>query len=286
MVREGMDGGGGGARTGPPTRTITPILGTFCSRDLCGPQEGALLRREQLPPRGQPGRPRIAGAGGAEEHGLGVVELRGGPDPLHADANRHALRGEVLRVRDGDEVLHSRAVHGVEDGPRGLGDIAVPAVLGHLPPADLQHRRLSPARGRNRLDHNEPDGGPLHRPPVVVGAAQLDETEALNGMVRQAHEVLQVLARRGLVRRDRGGDEADEVGIGVQPPHEVEVVGGEGPQAQSFGEQRNHKDYYTQNVRVTFAVLSNDSYLISEGYSIDRVLDCQSTNQPHHSVFQ
>ena len=129
--------------------------------------------------------------------------------PLHADANRHALRGEVLRVHDGDEALHPRAVHGVEDGPRGLGDIAVPAVLGHLPPADLQHRRLSPARGRNRLDHNEPDGDPRHCPPVVVGAAQLDEAEALNRMVRQAHEVLHypgeeaARSRRGAPDRDR-----------------------------------------------------------------------------------
>ena len=108
--------------------------------------ERGLPRREQLPPRGQPGRPRTAAAGGAEEHGRGVVELRAGPDSLHADAGRHALRGDVLRVRDGDDPLHPRVVHGVEDGPRGLGDITVPAMLGHLPPADLQHGRRSPAR--------------------------------------------------------------------------------------------------------------------------------------------
>ena len=60
-------------------------------------------------------------------------------------------------------------------------------------------------------------------------------------MVHQAHEAIQVPVRRGLVRRDRGGDEADEIGIGVQSPHEAEVVGNEGSQAQALGEQWNYE---------------------------------------------
>ena len=54
-----------------------------------------------------------------------------------------------------------------------------------------------------------PTAIPATARPSVVAAAQLDEAEALNGMVRQAHEVLHypgeeaARSRRGAPDRDR-----------------------------------------------------------------------------------
>ena len=129
--------------------------------------------------------------------------------------------------------LHPGGVHGVQDGPRRLGDIAVPAVLGHLPPADLQHAGLCPVRGRNRLDQDEPDGGPRCRPPATsASVAQLNEAEALDGMVHQAHKAPQAPACRRLVGGGGRRDEADQIRVGVQTAHELEVTGRKGTQPQ------------------------------------------------------
>lgn len=78
------------------------------------------------------------------------------------------------------------------------------------------------------LAHEESDG--------LAGLPQLDETETLDGVLSQAHETFAAAGRRHLGRTGRG-NEADEVGVGVQVEDDAEVLLRPGAQAQPWGGQ-------------------------------------------------